>query len=231
MRLYWVLLSKHRLTTLLCYVRINRRWSHLYNQVVVHNSEVQGCCDIASLCTCVDSLSVAHITTIAIIERVSVNSVVASESLFSVSDDWVIRQHYDRQIRYVTLNVFRGKRHKFCTYVMTGVRRCRRRRLFVTKWGSRISREPFELESQRFTISMPTCRKSALDMTSLATFCNTLLFHSLTRATPRVFAVRRSSVFYCGNRQYIRVDGLKRGMVETKISQWIKKEWRVNGNS
>ena len=45
------------------------------------------------------------------------------------------------------------------------------RRLFVTKWGSCISRERFDQESPNFArTSIPTWCTSGLDMTSLSTF-------------------------------------------------------------
>ena len=41
---------------------------------------------------------------------------------------------------------------------------------FVTKWGSRIFQEPFQLESPNFTgTSLPTCPSFSLDMWSLTT--------------------------------------------------------------
>ena len=56
----------------------------------------------------------------------------------------------------------------FWPYVMTCVRRCRRRSASITNWAARISREPFDLESPNSTwTSIPTYSTTIPDMTLL----------------------------------------------------------------
>ena len=58
----------------------------------------------------------------------------------------------------------------FCPYVITGVRRRRRGTSFVPKWGSRISREKFDLESPNFTRTFTQVGSNTTpDITSLTT--------------------------------------------------------------